>query len=131
MAQAPAFTGMPEGVWAATAVCALATLGDAVLVLLLWGIGALLFRDPRWFVAPAWATYVPVVLVAIAAQVTLEWVMVYRFHRWGYSPGHPLVPGLRVGALPTLQAALLPPLIFWLAGRWQQRAAARRHERDD
>ena len=50
MLQAPAFTGMPAGWLSATAVCAQATLGDAVIVLALFALGACLYRDARWFV---------------------------------------------------------------------------------
>ena len=47
MLQAPAFTGMPQGWWAATAVCALAAAGDGVIVLAVFAIGAGLYRDWR------------------------------------------------------------------------------------
>ena len=49
MLQAPFFTGMPARWQAATAIWALATLGDGVLVTLVAAAGALRFRDGRWF----------------------------------------------------------------------------------
>ncbi|MGH7373118.1 MAG: hypothetical protein ACREJY_02715, partial [Candidatus Rokuibacteriota bacterium] len=49
MLQAPAFTGMPPGWLEATVVCGVATLGDGVIVLGLFGFGWLMFRDFRWF----------------------------------------------------------------------------------
>jgi hypothetical protein len=52
MLQAPAFTGMPKGWLQATAVCGVATLGDGVVVLGLFGLGWFMFRDFRWFVPP-------------------------------------------------------------------------------
>lgn len=52
MLQAPAFTGMSPGWWVATAVCALASIGDGVIVLAVFAIGALLFRDWRWSAPP-------------------------------------------------------------------------------
>jgi MFS superfamily sulfate permease-like transporter len=73
MAQVPAFTGMPEGFWAATTVCALATPDDAVLVLTLWATGVVLFRDRRCFVPPRWTRYAVVALLRIAVQATVEW----------------------------------------------------------
>ncbi|HEV8439527.1 MAG TPA: hypothetical protein VGT40_15660 [Methylomirabilota bacterium] len=125
MAQAPAFTGMPQGWWAATAVCALAALGDGVIIVALWALGTVLWRDVQWFVPPRWTRYAVVVLVGIALQATIEWIMVYRLGRWGYSPAHPLVPVVKIGALPVLQAVTLSPLAFWLTARWE-RATARR-----
>ncbi len=125
MAQAPAFTGMPQGWWAATAVCASAALGDGVIIVALWALGTMLWRDVQWFVPPGGARYAVVVLVGIAVQATIEWIMVYRLGRWGYSPPHPLVPVVRIGALPVLQAVMLPPVVFSLAARWQRAAGGR------
>lgn len=121
MAQAPAFTGMPERWAAATAVCAPAAMGDGAIVLVLWAIGAMAFRDGRWFVPPAWDRYALVVLVGVGLQAAIEWLMVHGLHRWGYDPRQPLVPVLRVGVLPILQAVVLPPLVFWTAARWEGR----------
>jgi hypothetical protein len=50
MLQAPFFTGMPPGWVAATAICAMATLGDGVLVALVAMAGAVL---DRWGYAPS------------------------------------------------------------------------------
>lgn len=126
MAQAPAFTGMPEDWVSATAVCAPAALGDGVIVLALWGAGGLLFGDPRWFAPPTLRRYAVIVLVGIGVQVLVEWVMVYGLGRWGYGPGQPIVPGLRVGLLPLLQAAVLLPLVFAALARWETHASRER-----
>ena len=63
MLQAPAFTGMPSGWWAATAVCAQATAGDGVIVFSVFAMGALMFRDARWFTPPSGA-----LLMALASS---------------------------------------------------------------
>jgi hypothetical protein len=126
MAQAPAFTGMPEDWVSATAVCALAALGDGVIVLALWGTGGLLFGDPRWFAPPTLRRYAVIVLVGIGVQVLVEWVMVYGLGRWGYGPAQPILPGLRVGLLPLLQAAVLLPLVFGALARWETHALRER-----
>jgi hypothetical protein len=126
MAQAPAFTGMPEDWVSATAVCALAALGDGVIVLALWGAGRLLFGDPRWFAPPTLPRYAAIVLVGIGVQVLVEWLMVYGLGRWGYGPGQPILPGLGVGLLPLLQAAILLPLVFGALARWEARGSQER-----
>ena len=113
MLQAPAFTGMPPGWWAATAVCARATLGDGVIVLVVFAIGALLFRDWRWFAPPSAGRYAAVVLAGVVVQVLIEWLMVHGLGRWGYKPWHPVVPVLDVGLLVVLQPIPLLPLVFW------------------
>ena len=121
MAQAPAFTGMPAGWAAATAMCAQAAMGDGVILLMLWAVGAMTFRDSAWFAPPAWRPYTLVLVVGVVFQSAIEWVMVYQLHRWAYQPWHPRVPLLRVGALPILQAVVLTPLGFAIAARWESR----------
>lgn len=120
MLQAPAFTGMPEGWAAATGVCAVATLGDGVIVLGVFGLGALAFGDTRWFVRPRIGRYTAMVLVAIGVQVMVEWVMVYRLQRWNYGPRQPIVPLLGVGILPILQPVVLLPLSLGALARWER-----------
>ena len=113
MLQAPFFTGMPEDWVAATAICALATLGDGVLVALMTA-GALLYRDGRWFVPPSPSRYAVIVAIGVALQIVVEWVMVYRLDRWAYAANQPILPVVRVGILPVLQPIVLLPLVFWL-----------------
>jgi hypothetical protein len=72
MLQAPAFTGMPEEWLAATATCAQATLGDAMIVLALFALGAAVFRDARWFVPARAGRYSVVVLAALVIHVVVE-----------------------------------------------------------
>ena len=119
MLQAPAFTGMSEDWRAATAVCALAALGDGVIVLGVFGLGVLAFRDARWFTPPRLGRYAAIVVVAVAVLVAVEWVMVHRFGRWGYHPVQPVVPLVSIGILPVLQPVALLPSAFWALARWE------------
>jgi hypothetical protein len=120
MVQAPAFTGMPQAFWAATALCARAAAGDAVIVLGLWGLGPLVFRDACWWAPPRLPRYALIALVAIAVQVVVE-RHALGAGRWGYKPWHPTLPWLGTGLVPVLQALLLVPLTFWLLARWEAR----------
>ena len=118
MLQAPFFTGMPAHWVAATAICALATLGDGVLVALVATAGALLYRNGRWFVAPSptptlWSS------LGLVLQIAVEWVMVHGLDRWGYAPSQPVLPVVRVGILPVLQPIVLLPIVFWLTAKWE------------
>jgi len=65
MLQAPAFTGRPATWWAATAMCARATVGDGAIALAVFAVETLMFRDWRWFVRPAIARYAAGVLVGV------------------------------------------------------------------
>lgn len=119
MAQAPFFTGMPAGWVKATLMCAQATLGDGVLVAAVAIAGTLLYRDRRWFVPPSLPRYVVAVVVGVALQIAVEWVMVYRLGRWGYASDQPILPIVGLGILPVLQPIVLLPLTFWLTARWE------------
>ncbi len=124
MLQAPAFTGMPKGWLAASALCALAAAGDGVIVLGIFAVLALTFRDARWFVQPRLSRYAALVLVGVSIQAAVEWVMVHRLGRWGYKPSQPLVPLLDIGVLPFLQPMVLLPVTFWIFVRWEMRATS-------
>jgi hypothetical protein len=119
MWQAPFFTGMPAHWVAATAICALATLGDGVLVALVATAGAVLYRDGRWFVPPSGSPYAVVVAIGLVLQIAVEWVMVHGLDRWGYAPSQPVLPVVRVGILPVLQPVVLLPTVFWLTAKWE------------
>ena len=119
MLQAPFFTGMPAHWLAATAICALATLGDGVLVTLVAAAGALRYRDGRWFVPPSVSRYAVVVAIGVVLQIVVEWVMVHGLDRWGCAPSQPVLPLVRVGLLPVLQPIVLLPLVFWLTAEWK------------
>jgi len=130
MLQAPAFTGMPSGWWAATVVCALAAAGDGVIVLAVFGIGAGLYRDWRWFAPSRPGRFAIVVLTGVIVHVAIEWVMVHRLGRWGYQPWHPIVPLLGIGVVPLLQPLGVLPLVFWALARTEPRGRApAAHER--
>jgi hypothetical protein len=119
MVQAPFFTGMPAHWLAASAICALATLGDGVLVTLVATAGAVLYRDGRWFVPPSVSRYGVVVAIGVVLQIAVEWVMVHGLDRWGYAPSQPVLPVVRIGILPVLQPIVLLPLVFWLTAHWK------------
>ncbi len=120
MLQAPAFTGMPKDWLAATAVCGVATLGDGVIVLGLFGLGWFVFRDFRWFVPPRVGRFAAIVMAGVAVQVIVEWIMVYGLGRWGYAGSHPMLAVLGVGLLPILQAIVLLPVVLWGLARWEE-----------
>jgi hypothetical protein len=122
MLRAPAFTGMPKGSLAASAVCALAAAGDGAIVLVVYTVLGLVFRDARWFVPPRLTRYAALVLVGVSIQAAVEWIMIHRLGRWGYKPSQPLVPLLDIGVLPFLQPAVLLPLTVWIFARWEARA---------
>ncbi len=105
--------------------CLRASLGDAVLILLIWAIGWLILRRPLWFETPGIRGYALMIASGLVIAALVEWVSVHLLRRWTYGPAMPIVPVLRIGVLPLLQLALLSPLVYWLASlvaRWQRPA---------
>ncbi len=124
MLQAPAFTGMPANWWAMTGWCALATVGDVILVIALWALGRLVFRSGGWFVPPQASRYAVITAVGVAVQVLVEWPMVNLLGAWGYRPRLPVVWG--VGLLPVLQPVVLLPMTFAIVALWERSAGSGR-----
>ena len=116
MLQMPAYTGMPESWGRSTAWCALAALADAAVAASLVALGAVAYGDTHWYVPPTLSRYARLVAAGMAVHLAAEWVMVRQLGWFGYSPRHPIVPLLDIGALAILQPLVVLPLVFaWLA----------------
>jgi hypothetical protein len=101
-----------------------ASLGDGVLMLMMYGALSLRRRDPRWIAAMRPADWAWIVALGLASSVAIE-LRALATGRWSYSSAMPLVPGLDIGLLPVLQLLLLPVPIFWAAARLAGAAARR------
>ena len=121
MAQAPLFTGMPRDWRLATLFCALATIGDVVLLLAFVALGSVLFGDERWFTPPHVRRYAVITLVGLAAQIAIEWLAVEKFRLWGYQPWHPRLPLVGTGLVAALQPLVVVPSVLSLVARWVTR----------
>jgi hypothetical protein len=98
--------------------CLIASLGDGLLVLLIFAAGWTALHRQDWFVRPGVRGYVVMLAVGLMISVSIEWIAVHIVGRWAYTERMPLVPGLGVGIVPILQMLVLPPLIFWIAAAW-------------
>lgn len=115
--QAPAYGPMGETWLQGLLVCARASLGDGVIFLGLFGIGAVLY-GPHWFSPPRIGRYAAIVGVAVAIQIVVEWAALAA-GRWHYAAWHPRVFG--AGLLPILQAIVLVPVAFTILAKWRSR----------
>lgn len=93
--------------------CFVASLGDGVIIGLIYGACAILFRDRDWYGRMSVARWGALLTVNLAVGISVEWVGL-RLHRWSYADAMPLVPGVAVGLVPVLQMLVLPPLVFWV-----------------
>jgi hypothetical protein len=114
MAQMPLYRAMPFGELTSWLLCFRASLGDGLIVLLIWGGGVLLFRSPLWFrrVRALPLLYLLAAGALIAVGIELH---ALAYGRWSYSPLMPLLPLLGVGLSPFLQLLILPWVSMRLA----------------
>jgi ubiquinone/menaquinone biosynthesis C-methylase UbiE len=94
-----------------------ASAGDVLLTWTIFAGVAAVSRRWRWDAAP-WgsAQWAPLVGLALVLAVAVE-LRALATGRWSYQPAMPLVPLLKVGAVPLLQLLILSPLSFRVATR--------------
>lgn len=96
------------------AFCALASLADAIMVLLLYFGFALIFRNPFWMKHLNWKRIVMVILAGGTGAVMAE-IRHLSFGTWAYADLMPIIPVINVGISPVLQFMILPLLIYLLS----------------
>lgn len=117
MGQSVLFAPMGN-VWQGTWRCLRASLGDGVVVVLLFAGGWLVFGRRLWIVQSGGAGYVFVVILGVLIAAVLEAVAIYE-GRWAYRPEMPTVPGLGIGLIPLLQMAVVPVIALRIAAAWE------------
>ena len=117
MLQVPFYEGMElADHWGAVLRCTRAALGDVLIGWVAYAFAAALARDPWWLTAShRWRPLTVLLGTGLLITGTLEWLNVYAWQRWAYSPDMPVVLG--IGLTPLLQWLLLPVLTLWLARR--------------
>lgn len=101
--------------------CFVASLGDGLLVWVIYACGWAVFRRADWFERPRPAQYALMLAVGGAIGVVVEWVATQFAHRWSYAHAMPLIPALDIGVTPVLQMLTLPPIIFRVVAAWCHR----------
>ena len=119
LAQAPLYVGMNRWsvVWWH---CLLASLGDGLMVLLIYAAGSVALRSPNWFRRPGAKEYVLMLAAGLLIGIGVEWTALHFTQQWSYTSRMPLLPALKVGITPIIQMLILPPIIFRLAVRWKR-----------
>ncbi len=111
LAHSPLYEGMGDFSLARW-YCFVASLGDGLLVLLIFGAGWVALRRSDWFVNPGQRGYFVMMVVGLVIGVFVEWTAVHVMERWAYAPRMPVIPIFNVGLTPVAQMLALPPLIF-------------------
>jgi hypothetical protein len=92
--------------------CFVASLGDGLLVLLIFGAGCVALRRSNWFMNPGRRGYFVMLAVGLVIGVGVEWTAVHVMERWAYAPRMPVIPIFNIGLAPVAQMLALPPLVF-------------------
>ncbi len=122
VAQLPLYAGSAS-LWDSAVHCFVPSLGDGIILLLIFLIGWLVFRRQDWADQPGLRGYALMLACGLVIAIVIEMVAVHVLGRWDYSAAMPLMPYLDVGLVPLAQMLVLPPLIFkltawWLGRRW-------------
>jgi len=98
--------------------CFAPSLGDGLLVLLIFALGWAVLRRRDWFTRPGVRGYAVMLIAGLAIAISVELVAVHALGRWAYTARMPIVPGLGVGLAPVAQMLVLPPIIFRVVVSW-------------
>jgi hypothetical protein len=112
LAQAPLYVGLESYNSAVLWHCFLASLGDGIIVMIIFTVGWITFHRWDWFHSPGVTGYLVMLAAGLILAVSVEWVAVHRLERWAYAENMPTVPGLGIGLVPIAQMLILPPLVF-------------------
>lgn len=70
----PAYREMAGRPWSDTLeLCTIATLGDVLFTVLIYGVGALAAGDVRWGISGKWNVYATAALLGAAVASVVEW----------------------------------------------------------
>ncbi|MCJ8167129.1 hypothetical protein MKJ04_19975 [Pontibacter sp. E15-1] len=104
------------GFWKHFWVCFIASIIDGLVILLVYLVLALLYKDIYWPRHNMFVRYALVALVGGALAVGFElWALATG--EWNYTALMPVVPGLEVGLSPLAQLMVLPILSYHISLR--------------
>lgn len=96
------------------AFCALGSVADAIMVLLLYLGFTLIFKNIFW-IYPLKGQQIVIVVLICGIGAALSEMRHLSLGNWAYSDLMPLIPILNVGLSPVLQFMILPILIYILS----------------
>jgi hypothetical protein len=100
-------------------ICMAATAGDAVIMLIAFGVVALAARSPDWVRAPTMRQTSGFVAFGLIVTSAVEIMATHSdgLFSWRYAPAMPVTPLFGVGLVPLLMWVVVPLLVLWFACR--------------
>lgn len=103
--------------WQHLPICSVASLGDVLIILILYFMLAILNRDMFWIAKISKTDVVIMIVFGVLVAVGIEkWAL--GTARWGYASTMPLIPYSNIGLLPILQMIILPWATYRLARKY-------------
>ena len=96
--------------------CALGSVADAIMVLLIYLGLAFIFKNSFWMRPLKWQRIVVAILIGGVGAVLSE-MRHLSLGNWVYSDLMPLLPMIKVGLSPVLQFMILPILVYILSSK--------------
>ena len=100
-------------------ICMAATAGDAVIMLIAFGVVALAARSRAWVRAPTMRQISGFVAIGLVVTIAVEIVAARSngLFSWRYAPPMPVTPWFGVGLVPLLMWIVVPLLVLWFVRR--------------
>ncbi len=96
------------------AFCGLASVADAIMVLLIYFFLAFIFKNPLWIANISLQRILILMLVGGVGAILSE-MRHLALGNWSYTSSMPVIPFVNAGISPVLQFIILPPLIYYLS----------------
>jgi hypothetical protein len=115
IAQFPLYTVWHQNDWSyilyGLAHC---TLGDLIILLVLYELIAIIQRDRYWYLHSILPSGILFTIAGIGYTIYSEITNVRLKGTWGYTELMPIVPLIEIGGMPFLQWLLIPPVLLLL-----------------
>jgi hypothetical protein len=108
--QGPLYIGFTYSI-SHIAFCGLASVADAIMVLLIYFVLAIIYTDPLWIKHIDLQRTIILILIGGMGAI-LEEERHLALGSWAYASSMPILPFIHAGLSPVLQFMLLPGLIF-------------------
>ncbi len=91
-----------------------AALGDVVILLVIYLIASLVYKNNNWVVGNKTSPYVVSAFLGFIFAVAIEKYALLT-GRWAYNELMPIIPIINIGITPVLQLTIIAPFSFFLA----------------
>lgn len=109
----PLYTGFNYNISHIT-FCGLASVADAIMVLLIYFFLAFIYKNPLWIKHINFQRTLTLVLIGALGAILSE-MRHLSIGTWSYTSSMPTLPFVHVGVSPVLQFMILPGFIFYLS----------------